>query len=67
MNIENKIDAILRFVNSYPDSIASRAILRRHFPGSHYFEMSEELSGELKEILKKDEQDEIDFCYYLVK
>ncbi len=67
MNSEEKINAILKFIKSYPDSTASRAILRRYFPGSYYFETSQELSVELKDVLKKDEKDEIDFCYYLIK
>lgn len=67
MNKNDKIDAIIDFVTSHPESTASRTIMRRYFLSNDMYESSKELGFELKDILQKEEKDEIDFCYYLVK
>ncbi|NLJ84047.1 MAG: hypothetical protein GX336_03950 [Halanaerobiaceae bacterium] len=67
MKREEKIDEIVHFVSKYPDSIASRAILRRYYMNNNLYETSKELAIHLKEVLEEKETEEIDFCFYLVK
>lgn len=63
----NKIEEIANFLVRHPYSTASRTILRRHNLNNLDFESSNELAFKVKEILKKENQDEIEFCFYLVK
>jgi hypothetical protein len=67
MDNDEKIEAIIKFVSSFPESTASRSILKRHYIKNKDYESSQALAGELKEILKKEEKDELNFCYYLIK
>lgn len=67
MNRANKVDEIIKFVVSFPESTAARAILKRNLLKKYQYESSNELSIHLKKILKKAEKEEIEFCYYLVK
>ncbi len=67
MQEEEKIDEIIKFVVQHPDSTASRAIFRRYYLNSDKYETGNELGVELKQVLKHKDEDEIDFCYYLVK
>lgn len=67
MNKEDKINEIVSFVKTYPDSTASQAIMRRFYLTRHKFETSQELGIQLKESLVKEKEDEINFCFYLVK
>ena len=62
-----KIEEIIAFVTAYPESTASRAILRRHYFNKNNYETGNELGLELKDILQKADSDEINFCFYLVK
>jgi hypothetical protein len=64
---EEKINEIVHFVTSNPDSTASRAILRRYYLNNNLYETSKELGIHLKEVLQEKDPDEIDFCFYLVK
>lgn len=63
----NKIEDIIEFVVKHPQSTASRTILRRYNINNIDFESSNELAFEIKEILKKKNKDEVEFCYYLIK
>ena len=67
MDKSEKINAITKFITSHPESTASLTILKRHLHSNNYFETSEELSGELKNVLNKKSRDEVNFCYYLIK
>lgn len=67
MKTEKKIDEIINFIRLYPESTASQAIIRRFLINKNKFETSAEISFELKNILQEKGNDEIDFCYYLVK
>ncbi|MTI61151.1 hypothetical protein GM661_09905 [Iocasia frigidifontis] len=67
MNTEKKIDEIINFIRLHPESTASQAIMRRFLINKNKFETSTEISFELKNILQEKGNDEIDFCYYLVK
>ncbi|ACL69853.1 hypothetical protein [Halothermothrix orenii] len=67
MNRKEKIDTIAKFVAAYPESTASRTILKRYYLFNNNLETSEELGIVLKSVLKDKKDDEIDFCYYLVK
>lgn len=67
MRKEEKIDEIVHFVTSNPDSTASRAIMRRYYLNNNLYETSKELAIHLKQVLEEKEADEIDFCFYLVK
>ena len=67
MDKNTKIEEIIAFVTAYPESTASRAILRRHYINKNNYETANELSLQLKDVLKKEESDEINFCFYLVK
>lgn len=67
MHRNDKINEIVSFVKTYPDSTASRAILRRFYLTRYKFETSQELGVELKDLLKKEDEEEINFCFYLVK
>lgn len=67
MNKDDKIETIIKFITSYPGSTATRTILQRHYMNNNEFETSHELGIELKNLLLKKDNEEIDFCYYLVK
>lgn len=67
MNKKEKIDEIVYFVTKFPESTASRAILRRYHMNNNFYETSKELDIELRDILKEKTNYEIDFCFYLVK
>lgn len=67
MNNKDKIESIVKFVTSFPESNVSKTILRRYYLSRENYETSKELGIELKKILNKKENDELDFCYYLVK
>ena len=67
MNTEDKIKEILKFITAHPESTASRTIIKRHLLPEHHYETSKELSIDLKNILKDEDNEEVNFCYYLVK
>ena len=67
MNRSDKIEEIVNFVTHFPDSTASRAILRRFYLNYYKYESSDELGIALQNTLDKKESDEIEFCFYLVK
>ena len=67
MDKEEKINEITKFIISHPESIASLTILKRHYTNNYFFESSQELTLNIKKKLKNENEDEINFCYYLIK
>ena len=67
LNQEEKIKQIIQFVKAHPESFASRTVIRRLY-GNDY-ELNEEFMDHFEGFMGDTEimDDEIDFCYDLVK
>lgn len=64
---KEKIKEISNFIITHPESTASLTILERYQLNENNFETANELSINLKNKLKNEKEDEINFCYYLIK
>ena len=67
LEYKDKINEIVEFVVSHPETVASKTIMRRNFVSKYYFETGEELGLQLKNILKKLNDNEIDIYFDLIK
>lgn len=66
MEQSRKIQQILEFVSHYPESTASRTVIRRILKKG-YQEFSSELTVQLEEELGKTDHELVNLCYDLVK
>ncbi len=67
MKYGNKINEIVEFVVSHPETIASRTIMSRNHVSGYFFETGEELAIQLKEVLQKLNKEEIDKYFTLIR
>jgi len=67
LKYNDKIEEIVEFVVSHPDTIASRIIMKRNYVSKYNYETGEELGIQLKDLMSQLNKEEIDIYFDLVK
>lgn len=63
---EEKIQEILNFVEKHRESHASRTVCKEIL-GDYYVSLDAETREQLQERLSKADEDQFNYCYYLIK